>query len=136
MINGISGINGITYSPNELSQSNNFLNFFNQAIEMGYDPSEAKKWANKKGTEEQIPSAISRVPLAAIISCTFRVPLQPPKPLFSTFTGRVPLLVYGTRRRVHEKSVYPCVYPFTEHEKLWYHSRRPFVFKACAGHVP
>ena len=53
MINGISGINGITYSPNELSQSNNFLNFFNQAIEMGYDPAEAKKWANKKVKEQK-----------------------------------------------------------------------------------
>ena len=53
MINGISGINGITYSPNELSQSNNFLNFFNQAIEMGYDPTEAKKWANKKVKEQK-----------------------------------------------------------------------------------
>ena len=24
--------------------------------------------------------------------------------------------VYGTRRRVHEKSVYPCVYPFMKKE--------------------
>lgn len=53
MINGISGINGITYNPSELSQSNNFLHFFNQAIEMGYDPSEARKWANKKVKEQK-----------------------------------------------------------------------------------
>ena len=36
------------------------------------------------------------------------------KPLFSTFIGRVPLLVYGTRQRVHVKSVYPYRVPFRE----------------------
>lgn len=53
MINSISGIGGITYSPSDLPQSNTFLHFFNQAIEMGYDPTEAKKWANKKVKEQK-----------------------------------------------------------------------------------
>ena len=53
MINSISGISGITYSPSDLPQSNTFLHFFNQAIEMGYDPTEAKKWAIKKVKEEK-----------------------------------------------------------------------------------
>ena len=33
---------------------------------------------------------------------------------FQQFIGRVPLLVYGTRRRVHVKSVYPYRVPFRE----------------------
>ena len=53
MINSISNISGITYSPSDLPQSNTFLHYFNQAIEMGYDPNEAKKWANKKVKEEK-----------------------------------------------------------------------------------
>ena len=53
MINGISGINGITYSPNDLPHSNTFLHFFNEAIAAGYDPSEARKWAKKKVEKEK-----------------------------------------------------------------------------------
>lgn len=53
MISGISGISGITYNPSDFSQPNNFLHFFNQAIESGYDPSEARKWATKKIKEEK-----------------------------------------------------------------------------------
>ena len=50
----INAISGITYDPaNMLQSNNNFLHFFNQAIEMGYDPTEARKWAQKKVKEKK-----------------------------------------------------------------------------------
>ena len=49
----INAISGISYNPANMPQSNNFLHFFNEAIAAGYDPAEAKKWANKKVKEER-----------------------------------------------------------------------------------
>lgn len=53
MISGIPSISGITYSPNDLSQPNNFLHYFNEALAAGYEPTEARRIAKIKLKEQR-----------------------------------------------------------------------------------
>lgn len=45
-------------------------------------------------------------------------PAPAPEKVYTYEEARAVLAENGTRRRVHEKSVYPCVYSFTERKNL------------------